>query len=185
MKVHSTRLAGVLIIEPSIFSDKRGHFLEIYQAKRYSQHGITKPFVQDNISFSTKGVLRGLHYQLKYPQAKLVMVAEGAIYDVAVDIRRGSPTFGRWVGIRLTSHDRTQIYIPEGFAHGFCVIGDRATVIYKCTDYYYPEDERGIIWNDPCLAIRWPIDNPVVSEKDASYPSLDKISEKDLPIFER
>lgn len=172
MIITNTTLPGVLLIAPRLFKDQRGHFLETYQAQRYSEYGIPDEFVQDNLSCSLRRVLRGLHYQLGRPQGKLVMVADGEIYDVAVDIRKGSSTFGKWVGSNLSSDNYQQIYIPQGFAHGFCVISERATVIYKCTDYYAPSEERGIRWDDPALAITWPVSDPIVSDKDQAYPFL-------------
>jgi dTDP-4-dehydrorhamnose 3,5-epimerase len=141
-------------------------------------------FVQDNLSFSVRSVLRGLHYQLGKPQGKLITVLEGEIYDVAADIRRGSPHFGHWVGVHLSSKEYRQLFIPPGFAHGFCVTSDTAAVIYKCTDYYSPEDERGIRWDDPELSIAWPVTDPVLSEKDRLNPTLGEIPAEDLPVFD-
>jgi dTDP-4-dehydrorhamnose 3,5-epimerase len=173
----------VIIIEPKVFGDSRGYFLETYQAKRYATNGIPASFVQDNVSFSANGVIRGLHYQLSKPQGKLVSVAFGEVFDVSVDIRKGSPTFGKWFGITLSSDSAKQVYVPEGFAHGFCVTSEKAIVTYKCTDYYAPEEERGIPWDDPFLNIAWPNRHPVLSEKDASYPPLDQLSKSDLPVY--
>ncbi|MHC1725661.1 MAG: dTDP-4-dehydrorhamnose 3,5-epimerase [Syntrophobacteraceae bacterium] len=181
MRIFDTSIPGVLKIEPAAFKDNRGHFLEVYHSSRYSSEGIAKPFLQDNLSYSVKGVLRGLHYQLGRPQAKLVMVVEGEIFDVAVDIRKGSPTFGKWTAITLSSENRFQMFIPEGFAHGFCVLSGTAAVLYKCSDLYAPEEERGLRWNDPSLAIEWPMDDPVLSAKDAGYPLLSTVSPEDLP----
>ena len=172
MKVNKTPLEGLLLIEPRVFKDPRGWFYESYTRKKYAEHGIPKEFVQDNHSRSTGGVLRGLHYQVNRPQAKLVRVTLGEVFDVAVDIRPGSPTFGKWWGCNLSSENMLQMYIPEGFAHGFCVLSDTVEFMYKCSDYYSPPDERGVIWNDPDLAIDWPLDDPILSEKDAVYPSL-------------
>lgn len=183
MVIKGTKLAGVRVIEPQIFADARGHFLEIYQNQRYVTQSITDHFVQDNLSFSTKDVLRGLHYQLRQPQAKLVLVLDGRIFDVAVDIRLGSPSFGKWFGVVLSSEDYRQVFIPQGFAHGFCVLSETARVLYKCTDYHAPADERGLVWNDETLAIEWPVRAPVLSPKDAAYPSLKEISPDDLPLF--
>lgn len=185
MRIRETTLPGVLIVEPHVFEDVRGHFLEIYQDKRYAAQSIAEQFVQDNVSFSKKGVLRGLHYQLHNPQAKLVMVLEGGIFDVSVDIRRGSPTFGKWFGTVLSSRDYQQVYIPQGFAHGFCVLSETAKIIYKCTDYYTPSDERGIIWSDPTLGIEWPIAAPLLSEKDAAFPAINAIAPAELPVFKK
>ena len=185
MRIKETILPEVLIIEPKIFEDARGHFLEIYQHKRYVTQNITEQFVQDNVSYSKKNVLRGLHYQLHNSQAKLVMVLEGRIFDVSVDIRRGSPNFGKWFGTVLSSHNYQQVYIPQGFAHGFCVLSETAKILYKCTDYYAPSDERGIIWNDSTLAIEWQILEPVLSQKDAAFPSLNEIPPGELPAFKK
>jgi dTDP-4-dehydrorhamnose 3,5-epimerase len=183
MKVVSTALPEVLLIEPRIFVDDRGHFLETYHVKRYEGWHIPSQFVQDNLSISRRGVLRGLHYQWRHPQGKLIMVFEGEIFDVAVDIRRGSPTFGRWVGATLSARDYRQLYIPEGFAHGFCVTSDRATVCYKCTELYSPEEDRGIYWNDPTLAISWPVTDPVLSGKDQALPTLADMPADLLPTY--
>lgn len=184
MKFTSTKvLPEVIIIEPDVFNDRRGYFIETYQAQKYSEHGIPTTFVQDNQSFSVKGVIRGLHYQLSRPQGKLVWVTEGEIMDVVVDIRRGSPMFGKWIDIMLSSNNFRQIYIPEGFAHGYCIISDNATFIYKCTDYYDPGEERGILWNDPSLNIDWPITDPFLSDRDKQFAPLAEISEDDLPIY--
>lgn len=182
MQVTAARLPEVLLIRPQVYHDRRGHFLEIYQRDRYAAAGIVDGFVQDNVSFSNKGVLRGLHYQLGNPQDKLVVVLQGRIFDVAVDIRRNSPTFGQWISAELCSEDYTQIYIPRGFAHGFCVLSESATVLYKCTDFYAPSQERGILWNCPALGIRWPILEPIVSDKDLTLPSLESIPPGELPV---
>lgn len=172
MKVTETTLPGVLLIEPRVFKDARGYFLESFHATRYAQAGMPIPFVQDNRSSSTKGVLRGLHFQQRYPQGKLVYVTYGAIFDVAVDIRKNSPTFGQWVGITLTAETYQQFYIPPGFAHGFCVLSDYADFHYKCTDYYHPEDEGILRWDDPDIGIQWPITEPILSVKDANASYL-------------
>ena len=176
-------LPEVIIIEPDVFKDNRGYFLETYHAKKYSEHGISAKFFQDNRSQSKEGVIRGLHYQLTRPQGKLIWVIDGEIMDVAVDIRKGSPTFGKWTSAILSSDNFLQLYIPEGFAHGFCVVSITATFIYKCTDYYDPESERGIIWNDPFLDIEWPVSRPILSEKDKKNPSLKEIPVEDLPVY--
>lgn len=181
MKILETELAGVLIIEPRVFSDSRGYFFESFQAERYKENGITKEFVQDNVSHSTKGVLRGLHYQLEHPQGKLVFVLTGAVLDVIVDIRRGSPMFGKSVSIELNETNRRQVYVPPGYAHGFCVISETVDFLYKCTDYYSPASERGIAWNDPDLGITWPVSDPILSEKDTRYPRLKDVLEDQLP----
>jgi dTDP-4-dehydrorhamnose 3,5-epimerase len=178
------RLAGLLLIENRVFTDSRGYFMELYHARKYASAGLTKPFVQDNCSFSRCGVVRGLHYQLGRPQGKLVFVLSGTIHDVAVDIRRGSPTFGQWESYVLSSENRRQLYVPEGFAHGFVVTSETALVMYKCTDLYHPSDERGILWNDPDLGIDWPDVTPIVSDKDAILPRLGAAPSDDLPIFD-
>jgi len=181
--VTSTDIPEVLLIKPRIFSDNRGHFFESYHVGRYLENGIPARFVQDNISRSKHNVVRGLHYQIGRPQGKLVMVVEGRIFDVAVDIRRGSPTFGRWVGVELSSENCLQIYIPEGFAHGFCTLSETAAVFYKCTEYYAPAEERTIRWDDPALSIAWPVSEPILSEKDRGAPTLSSMSPSDLPLF--
>ncbi len=181
-KFITTSLDGVIIIEPEIFRDGRGFFLETFQQEKYVEAGIDKNFVQDNHSHSIKGTLRGLHYQLKRPQGKLVHVVAGEIFDVAVDIRRGSSTFGQWEGAYLSAENHCQIYIPEGFAHGFCVLSDTADVIYKCTDFYAPGDEYGIKWSDPTINIDWPVEFPILSDKDSRNPELNKMPDNLLPV---
>lgn len=176
MRVSPTVLPDVLLVQPATHRDARGHFLETFHADRYAQAGIPGPFVQDNLSFSQRGVLRGLHYQWPRPQGKLVYVLQGQVFDVAVDIRRDSPTFGRWVGVTLSAENHHQLWIPPGFAHGFCVTGETALVTYKCTDYYRPENEHAIRWDDPDIGIKWPIDAPTVSNKDAAAGSLSALS---------
>ena len=184
MKFVKMKLKGVLMVEPAVFEDPRGYFLETYHAGKYAEGGITGPFVQDNFSRSVRGTLRGLHYQLQHAQGKLVMALEGRIFDVAVDIRKGSPTFGQWIGAELSGENKHQLYIPPGFAHGFCVLSETAGVLYKCTDVYSPQDERGIIWNDPTLGIQWPVDDPLLSRKDGAYKRLmDMMNE--LPAYGR
>jgi len=172
MKVIETAISGVLIIEPKVFGDSRGFFLETFQANRYAEAGIPKPFVQDNHSHSARGVLRGLHFQKQYPQGKLVYVTQGTVFDVAVDIRKDSPTFGKWVGITLSAEKHQQFYVPPGLAHGFCVVSEQADFHYKCTDYYHQEDEGCIRWDDPDIGIDWPITHPLLSTKDANAPYL-------------
>ncbi len=174
MKVIPTSLDGCLIIEPKIFGDDRGFFLETFQANRYAElAGINLPFVQDNHSRSVKGVLRGLHFQKSKPQGKLVRVVSGEVFDVAVDLRLGSPTYGNWAGVILSEVNKRQFWLPPGFAHGFLVLSEVADFEYKCTDYYDPADEGSIIWNDPDLAIEWPKDVDVqLSEKDARAPTF-------------
>jgi len=185
MKIIETDIQGVLIIEPDAFGDKRGFFMESWQKERYCNAGITSNFVQDNISFSTSGILRGLHFQFENAQAKLVQVVKGEVYDVAVDIRYGSPTFGKYVSVRLSGDNKKQLFVPEGFAHGFCVLSEEAFFIYKCSNYYAPESEAGILWSDPDIAIDWPVNKPFLSEKDTKYPCLKDMSEKVLPLYKK
>jgi len=175
MKVTETKLPSVLIIEPKVFGDSRGFFKETFQAERYREAGIEYDFVQDNHSRSQKGVLRGLHFQITKPQGKLVSCSQGAVFDVAVDVDPESATFGQYVGIELTEDNHRQFWIPPGYAHGFCVLTNTADFQYKCTDYYDSSDEGGLIWNDPDVAIDWPIDQPLLSEKDAKLPTLKEL----------
>lgn len=170
MNIINTALEGVIIIKPEIFTDNRGFFMETYSRDRYKEAGIAGNFVQDNLSYSMKGTLRGLHFQTKRPQAKLVQVVTGEIFDVAVDIRPGSSTFGKWTGVYLSGKNKRQMFIPEGFAHGFCVISEAAHFLYKCSDFYFQHDEGGIIWSDPDIGIDWPIKDPIISEKDKQLP---------------
>ena len=173
MKISHTKLKGCVIIEPHVFGDERGFFLETFQAVRYEQEaGIDLPFFQDNHSRSARGVLRGLHFQKTKPQGKLVRVVRGEVYDVDVDIRKGSATFGEWEGIILSEDNKKQVWVPPGFAHGFIVLSDTADFEYKCTDYYDPNDEGCILWNDPDLGIPWPVANPVLSTKDENAKRL-------------
>jgi len=183
LKLRNTTLPGVLLIEPKVFKDTRGFFMETYHKNKYEEVGICQNFVQDNYSHSGLGTLRGLHYQLKHPQGKLIYVIRGEIFDVAVDIRSGSSTFGQWVGLILSSENKKQVFIPEGFAHGFCVLSKTADVLYKCTDIYYPDDEYGIIWSDPTVGINWPIKTPTISDKDKQYDELFEIANTNLPVF--
>lgn len=185
LKCSETRLSGVLLIEPRAFEDDRGFFMETYHLDKYTKLGIRGSFVQDNMSHSKQYTLRGLHYQLEHPQGKLVYTVRGRIFDIAVDIRKGSPTFGQWVSTILSSNNHRQLYVPGGFAHGFCVLSQTADVIYKCTDLYAPGDEYGIIWSDPALGIEWPVDSPVLSKKDAANPQLKEVPKNLLPIYER
>jgi dTDP-4-dehydrorhamnose 3,5-epimerase len=182
MKFTQTELPGVVLVEPTVYRDDRGFFLETYQQSRYAEHGIVGPFVQDNHSHSSKATLRGLHAQLARPQGKLVRAVRGEMFDVAVDVRRGSPGFGRWVGFVLSGDNFRQLYIPPGFVHGFCVLSDRVDVEYKCTDTYDPSSELTIAWNDPDIAIEWPVENPILSEKDAAAPRLAQVKDR-LPVF--
>lgn len=184
MKIIETAIPEVLLIEPDVFGDHRGFFLETWNRERYLAAGFPDVgFVQDNHSRSCKGVLRGLHFQLDHPQGKLVQVATGAVFDVAVDIRVGSPTFGQWVGYELTEENHRQLWIPPGFAHGFCVLSEAVDFIYKCTELYHPEDEMGIAWNDPKIGIEWPLEAPTLSAKDQAYSFLSAIPEERLPLY--
>jgi len=178
VKVIETRLPGVLIIEPSIYGDERGFFVETYQCERYRAAGIELPFVQDNHSRSARGVLRGMHAQQRHPQGKLVRVARGEVYDVALDIRPGSPTYGRFEAVVLSDTNARQLWIPPGYAHGFLVLSEVADFEYKCTDFYHPEDEIGVIWNDPEVGIPWPLSDPVVSAKDRDLPTLRQLGQQ-------
>ncbi len=172
MKFLRTELDGVIVVEPDVFRDGRGFFLETYHAAKYREGGIAAAFVQDNHSRSTRGVLRGLHAQRARPQGKLVRCVEGEVFDVAVDARRGSPTFGQWIGVTLSAETCRQIYVPPGFLHGFAVVSETAQVEYKCTGLYDPSDEVGVIWNDPAIGIAWPVSDPVLSKKDQVHPTL-------------
>jgi len=174
-------LPGVMLVQPRMFPDARGYFAESYHAEKYAQAGISKPFVQDNYSFSRKGVLRGLHSQVRQPQGKLVFAVQGEIFDVAVDVRRGSPTFGRWEAHVLSSTNGHQLYVPEGFVHGFVVLSETALVMYKCTALYNPQDEQGVAWNDPDIGIAWPVDHPVLGPKDTNLPRLRDLPPERLP----
>ncbi len=173
MQVEETELPGVILIEPRVFVDDRGFFKETYEKKRYSEAGVTVDFVQDNLSRSVRNTLRGMHFQLGHPQGKLVQALRGEIYDVAVDVRRDSPQFGRWTGVVLSEANHRQLYIPPGFAHGFCVLSETADLFYKCTDFYHREEERTLLWNDAAVGIDWPIQGePVLSEKDQQATPL-------------
>ena len=175
MNIITTALDGVIIIEPEVFRDNRGFFMETYSRAKYKEAGVVCDFVQDNLSYSMKGTLRGLHFQVKRPQAKFVQVITGEIFDVAVDIRPGSSTFGKWAGVYLSEKNKRQLFIPEGFAHGFCVISETAHFLYKCSDFYFQHDEGGILWSDPDIGIDWPVKDPIVSEKDKQLPRLSGI----------
>ncbi len=185
MNVIATELPGVVVFEPLAFGDPRGWFLETWSRKRYEQAGIREHFVQDNVSFSRQGILRGLHYQYPQPQGKLVQVLLGEVFDVAVDIRTGSPTCGKWIGLSLSAANHRQMYIPPGFAHGFCVTSETAIFSYKCTDYYDPATEGGILFNDPDIGIKWPVSDPVLSEKDSQSAVLRAIPRDRLPVYEK
>jgi dTDP-4-dehydrorhamnose 3,5-epimerase len=183
MKVIRTALPDVLIIEPEVFGDARGFFYESYNERAFRVAGIDPHFVQSNVSRSSRGVLRGLHYQWPNPQRKLVNVVEGEVFDVAVDIRHGSPTFGQSVGVMLTADNHRHFWIPEGFAHGFCVVSDFATFTYQCTALYDPKADAGIRWNDAALGIDWPISNPLLSDKDGKTPFLADVPPERLPVY--
>jgi dTDP-4-dehydrorhamnose 3,5-epimerase len=183
MKVEPGRIPGLLIIEPRVFGDERGFFMESYSRDRYAEAGLPAEFVQDNLSLSARGILRGLHLQHPNDQGKLCSVLEGEVYDVAVDVRVGSPTFGQWEGVTLSAGNKRQFYVPPGFAHGFCVLSERALFSYKCTDFYSAENELGVIWNDPDIAIDWPIDAPRLSAKDSENPRLKDIPPSKLPDY--
>lgn len=172
MEVVQTPVADVLLIKPKVFGDERGFFMETWQKERYEAAGITLPFVQDNHSCSRRGILRGLHFQKNFPQGKLVSVSMGSVYDVSVDIRPSSPTFGKWFGVELTHDNHWQLWVPPGLAHGFLVTSEVAYFHYKTTELYHPEDEGGIIWNDPTLGITWPITSPTLSAKDKLLPTF-------------
>jgi len=187
VKVTPTELPGVLVVEPRVFRDDRGFFYESFNSDAFAQHaehGLPTAFVQDNHSRSTARVLRGLHYQLRRPQGKLITCVRGTIYDVAVDIRVGSPTFGQWTGVTLSGDEPRYVWIPAGFAHGFCTLSPVADVIYKCTDVYVPGDDRGVLWSDDAIGITWPVDDPILSPKDERHAGLDPARE-DLPRYGR
>ena len=177
MKVTALAIPEVLVIEPTVHRDARGFFMEYFQKQRYAEAGMALPFVQDNHSRSSKNILRGLHHQTAHPQGKLVRCTEGEIYDVAVDIRRGSPSFGQWVSVTLTADNFKQIYVPPNFAHGFCVVSETAQVEYKTTDFYDPSSEVTLLWNDPAVGIEWPVDDPRLSGKDAQGKTLEELGD--------
>jgi dTDP-4-dehydrorhamnose 3,5-epimerase len=183
MQVTNTELPGVLLIEPKVFGDERGYFLETWATERYRQNGMVAAFVQDNLSKSRRGTLRGLHLQHPYGQAKLVYVVTGEVYDVAVDVRVGSPTFGRWYGTLLSETNKRQLFIPTGYAHGFCVTSDEAIFAYKCTEGYHPESELTIAYDDPGLGVTWPISSPTLSKKDTAGIRLADMDRARLPRF--
>lgn len=180
MEIIETSISDVLLLKPEIYRDERGFFLETYREEHLISKGLDVHFVQDNLSKSQKRTLRGLHYQIEHQQDKLIMVMQGRILDVAVDLRQGSPTFGEYTATELSAENKHQMFIPKGFAHGFSVLSEDALVYYKCSDYYYPDGERGVRWNDPDLAIDWKIRNPILSEKDQYQPKLSEISNNDL-----
>jgi len=181
MSFETCDLPGVVICRPRVFPDNRGYFKEVSRRDTYAANGIDRDLVQVNMSYSTRGVLRGLHYQLKFPQAKLVSAAHGRIYDVVVDCRRSSPAFGRWFGIELSAEGGEELFVPEGFAHGFYVMSDSAAVVYQCSDYYHPGDEYGLNWKSKKLAINWPVSEPVMSDKDLALPLFEAVAAGNLP----
>jgi dTDP-4-dehydrorhamnose 3,5-epimerase len=182
MEIETTAINGVLVIKPDIYRDNRGFFMETYNEQRYRSAGIHARFVQDNVSRSARGILRGLHFQKSRPQAKLVQVLLGDIFDVAVDVRPGSATFGKWVGKSLSGENGIQMFIPEGFAHGFCVLSQTAYFSYKCSDFYAPEDEGGVLWSDPDIGIDWPIGDPILSNRDRLFSPLRDLDKNGLPV---
>jgi dTDP-4-dehydrorhamnose 3,5-epimerase len=184
MNVVETGLPGALVVEPKVFGDERGFFMETWREDRYEEAGLPKHFVQDNLSFSRGGVLRGLHFQNPDQQGKLVYVLQGEVYDVAVDIRVGSPTFGKWAAVTLSAQNKRQFYVPEGFAHGFLVMSDAALFAYKCTARYNARAEASVLWSDPEIGISWPTDNPILSEKDRAAPPLGEVPAEQLPRYE-
>lgn len=183
MKIVETHLAGCVIIEPAVFGDPRGFFFESWNAERFGQADLPTHFVQSNVSRTTRNVLRGLHYQWPRPQGKLVSVLQGEVFDVAVDLRRGSSTFGKWDAAVLSASNKRQIWIPEGFAHGFAVLSEDAVFSYLCTDVYVKEADAGVRWNDPAIGIEWPVNSPLLSDKDQQAPLLSQIDPRRLPVF--
>jgi dTDP-4-dehydrorhamnose 3,5-epimerase len=183
VNVVETDLPGVLIVEPQVFGGERGFFMESWNERRYEEAGLPGRFVQDNLSYSSYGVLRGLHFQNPQPQGKLVSVLQGEVFDVAVDIRVGSPTFGRWTGTTLSAENKRQFYVPPDFAHGFVVTSEVALFFYKCTDYYAPSSEGIVLWNDPGIGIEWPVERPTLSERDRTAPPLREMPEGNLPRY--
>ena len=184
MRVEATKMPEVLIIEPAVFGDERGFFMESYSRDRYAEAGLPREFVQDNLSLSARGILRGLHLQHPNDQGKLCFVLDGEVFDVTVDVRVGSPTFGQWQGVTLSSENKRQLYVPPGFAHGFCVLSERALFSYKCTEFYSAQSEFGVFWDDPDIGIEWPIESPTLSEKDSKNRRLKDIPIDELPAYE-
>lgn len=184
MRVEATKFSGLLVIDPQCFGDDRGFFMETFQVQRYRGYGIAEEFVQDNHSRSEAGVLRGLHFQVKRPHAQIVTVMRGQIFDVAVDLRRDSSTFGEWYGVELSEDGPRQIYMAPGFAHGFCVLSKVADLYYKVSGFYDQADEGGVVWNDPRIGVRWPVDQPVLSNRDRSFPMLGDLDQERLPHCE-
>jgi dTDP-4-dehydrorhamnose 3,5-epimerase len=183
MIIETTPLAGLLLVKPDVFGDERGFFQETWNLRRYTEAGLDRHFVQDNLSLSRKGILRGLHFQNPGPQGKLVYVLQGEVFDVAVDVRTDSPTFGQWHGVTLSAENHHQLFVPEGFAHGFCVTSETALFAYKCTDFYNPKAEFSLLWNDPDIGIEWPITKPELSEKDKNGQPLSEFSRDSLAVW--
>jgi dTDP-4-dehydrorhamnose 3,5-epimerase len=183
MRALPTPLDGVLVVEPRVFGDSRGFFFESYHLAKFAELGVADRFVQDNHSRSVRGTLRGLHYQLRFPQAKLCRVIFGEVLDVMVDVRMGSPNFGKWVSVVLSAENKRQVYVPRGFAHGFVVRSEAAEFLYKCDEFYHPDDEYGVAWNDPALCVAWEVSDPILSAKDRNYPILSAISPDKLPRY--
>jgi len=183
VNVTKTDIDGAYLIDLDMYGDKRGFFLESYHHKRYAEYGLDMQFVQDNRSFSLKGVIRGLHYQVKRPIGHLIYVTHGCVFDVGVDLRPNSPSFGKHVAYTLSAEKGQQLYFPPGVAHGFCTLGEKNEILYKCTEYYCAEDEAGVLWNDPDIGIRWPTHNPMIKERDAKFPRLRDISTTMLPTL--
>jgi dTDP-4-dehydrorhamnose 3,5-epimerase len=184
LEIIKTSLPGVVIVKPRVFSDTRGFFVETYRQSVLAEAGIHENFVQDNHSHSSRGVLRGMHFQLLRPQAKLCRVARGEVLDVAVDVRVGSPTFGKWVSVVLSGENHLQLFVPKGFAHGFAVRSECADFLYKCSDYFEAADDRGVLWNDPAIGIDWQTESPILSEKDQRYPTLAETPREQLPRYQ-
>ncbi len=180
MKIYSTEIPDVKIIEPAVHGDDRGYFYESYKESVFLENDLPVSFVQENQAKSSFGVLRGLHYQLNFPQGKLVTVPLGKVWDVAVDLRQSSSTFGQWVGVEMSDENHRSVYVPEGFAHGYCVLSESAIFQYKCTDVYHPEDEYGLRWDDPDLDIPWPLDDPLISDKDSKHPGIKNVKQERL-----
>ncbi len=183
MDIKNLEIPEIKLIRPRVFSDDRGFFMQTYHKEQYQEAGVDVPFVQDNYSQSGKGTVRGLHYQLEHPQDKLVSVTHGEVFDVVVDIRRGSPSFGQWVGETLSAENKCQLFVPKGFAHGFCVLSEQADLVYKCSDFYAPDDEYGILWSDPAIGIDWPLNDVLLSGKDLALPVLADITPDYLPVY--
>lgn len=180
MKLIPTEIPGPIIVEPDVFGDSRGYFMETWNRRRYAEAGLDLDFVQDNVSFSRKGTLRGLHFQNPQPQGKFVYVLQGEVFDVAVDVRVGSPSFGKWVGVTLSSENKRQFWVPQGFAHGFCVTSETALFAYKCTEFYNPQAETSVLWNDPAIGVQWPVDSPLLSQRDTAAPPLAQVPRSKL-----